>query len=133
MAKRPTKRSRVSVPTEALADRYSFTGREYDDTLGLYYYRSRLYDPLAGQFNSNDQLGFSAGDTNLSRYVFNSPLQFTDPSGNVAVVEYNATLDIAFDDNSLAYQGTVAGFTYSTFSYLGYFFQTGSQASALDR
>ena len=123
----------VSQLNEALADRYSFTGREFDDTLGLYYYRSRLYDPLAGQFNSNDQIGFTAGDTNLSRYVFNSPLQFTDPSGNIAAVEYSATINIAFNDNTLALQGGIAGFTYSTFSYLGYFLQTGSQVSALDR
>lgn len=123
----------ISQLNESLADRYSFTGREYDQTLGLYYFRSRMLDPLAGQFNSNDQLGFSAGDTNLSRYVFNSPLQFTDPTGNTAVIEYNATLDIAFNENNLALAGVVSGFSYSTFSYLGYFLQTGSQAAALDR
>ena len=123
----------ISQLNEALADRYSFTGREYDQTLGLYYYRSRFYDPVIGQFNSNDQVGFRAGDTNLSRYVFNSPLQFTDPSGNVAAAEYSAVVNIAVNENTLALSGAVAGFSVSTFSYLGYFFQTGSQASALDR
>ncbi len=123
----------ISQLNEALADRYSFTGREYDQTLGLYYYRSRFYDPVIGQFNSNDQVGFRAGDTNLSRYVFNSPLQFTDPSGNVAAAEYSAVVNIAVNENTLALSGAVAGFSFSTFSYLGYFFQTGSQASALDR
>lgn len=43
------------------------------------------------------------------------------------------TLEVAFNDNTLAFQGAVAGFTYSTFGYLGYFLQTGSQTSALDR
>ncbi|MCL6507180.1 MAG: hypothetical protein K6T59_09155 [Bryobacteraceae bacterium] len=48
---------------------------------GLYYYRARYYDPHTVRFLSEDPIGFAAGDTNLSRYVFNSPLNYTDPSG----------------------------------------------------
>ena len=123
----------LSQLNESLADRYSFTGREFDASLGLYYYRARMYDPSIGTFTANDQLGFSAGDTNLSRYAFNSPLRFTDPSGNTVVVEYSVFLDNAFSDENLALAGVVSGFSTSTFSYLGYFLQTGSQSAALDR
>jgi uncharacterized protein RhaS with RHS repeats len=45
------------------------------------YYRARYFDPAAGTFVSEDPLGFGAGDENLYRYVFNSPTNFTDPSG----------------------------------------------------
>jgi len=68
-------------------DRFTFTGREWDPDLGLYYYRARFYDPATGRFLSQDPLGFAAGDTNLYRYVGNSPLDFVDPSGRLALTE----------------------------------------------
>jgi RHS repeat-associated protein len=64
-----------------LADRYGYTGREWDSTLGLYDYRARLYSPTTGRFYGEDPTGFAAGDPNLARYVGNSPTNGTDPSG----------------------------------------------------
>jgi hypothetical protein len=34
-----------------------------------------------GRFVSEDPLGFAAGDTNLNRYVYNSVINLSDPSG----------------------------------------------------
>ncbi|WP_415400640.1 RHS repeat-associated core domain-containing protein [Tateyamaria sp. SN3-11] len=39
-----------------------FTGGEFDDGKGLYYYRARHYDPALGRFLQSDPLGFAAGD-----------------------------------------------------------------------
>lgn len=61
--------------------RYQFTGREFDEATGLYYYRARYYDSKIGRFISEDPIGFGGGDTNLYGYVGNSPIQFTDPLG----------------------------------------------------
>ena len=61
--------------------RYGYTGREQDSETGLDYYRARYYDAGNGRFISEDPLGFGAGDGNLTRYVFNSPTNFVDPSG----------------------------------------------------
>ncbi len=60
---------------------FAFTGREYDRETGLYFYRARYYDPRTGRFISEDPIGFAAGDTNLNRYVANSPSYATDPTG----------------------------------------------------
>ncbi len=60
---------------------FGFTGRETDEESDLYYYRARYYDPAIGQFASEDPIGFAAGDSNLRRYVGNSPTNATDPSG----------------------------------------------------
>ena len=60
---------------------FSYTGREWDGDAGLYYYRARWYDPKMGRFVSEDPMGFAAGDTNVSRYVGNSPTVRTDPTG----------------------------------------------------
>lgn len=54
---------------------------EEDDDVGLSWYRARWYDPETGRFVSEDPIGFSAGDTNLNRYVSNGPVNGTDPSG----------------------------------------------------
>ena len=59
-----------------------FTGRENDGT-GLQFYRSRYYSPTLQRFISEDSIGFSGGDTNLYGYVFNSPTNFTDSSGQI--------------------------------------------------
>ena len=61
--------------------RFGYTGRETDNETGLMYYRARYFDPAVGTFVSEDPLGFEAGDANVYRYVFNSPINHTDPSG----------------------------------------------------
>jgi RHS repeat-associated protein len=61
--------------------RYGYTGRERDSETGLEYYRARYYDSAVGRFVSEDPIGFAAGDSNLTRYVGNSPTNFVDPSG----------------------------------------------------
>jgi RHS repeat-associated protein len=73
---------RVISETDSSVDtRYLFTGREFDEEIGLYYYRARYYDAETGRFVSEDPIGFNGGDSNLYRYVFNNPISFTDSSG----------------------------------------------------
>ena len=61
--------------------RYLFTSRELDDDTGLQYNRGRYYDAAVSRWMSEDPLSFRAGDNSLTRYVFNSPTTFVDPSG----------------------------------------------------
>ncbi len=60
---------------------YTFTGREWDKEIGLYYYRARYYDPDVGRFISEDPIGFAGGDVNLYAYVVNNPVNWVDPWG----------------------------------------------------
>ncbi len=81
----------ITQDTNASVDfPFAFTGREYDRETGLYFYRARYYDPRTGRFISADPLGFAAGDTNLSRYVANSPTNFRDPTGHEGWAEWLA-------------------------------------------
>jgi RHS repeat-associated protein len=59
---------------------FQYTGRE-NDRIGLYYYRSRYYNPALQRFLSEDPIELRGGDTNLYLYVKNNPLKFTDPLG----------------------------------------------------
>ncbi len=47
----------------------------------LYDANNRWYSTTIGTWTTRDPLGFKAGDANESRFVFNSPTNFTDPSG----------------------------------------------------
>lgn len=61
-----------------------FNGRLYDAELGLYWYRSRFYDPAVGRFISRDSIGIwgdPLAQGNGSTYVGNDPASRTDPTG----------------------------------------------------
>ena len=78
----------ISTTDELALDRFTFTGREWFADLELFHYRARAYDAGIGQFISQDPLAFEAGDENLYRYVFNTPTNATDPTGEVTTFEY---------------------------------------------
>ncbi|MGE3407544.1 MAG: Calx-beta domain-containing protein [Pirellulales bacterium] len=58
-----------------------FQGAELDPETGLQQHGDRYYDPNTGKWLRPDRIGFAAGDTNLERFVGNSPTNGLDPSG----------------------------------------------------
>ena len=77
-----------------LSTRYLFTGREFDEETGVYYYRSRYYHSDIGQFISQDRIGFEGGDSNLYRYALNSPVVYSDPSGEKVYMMYRSFVSL---------------------------------------
>ena len=71
----------IAQTDNTVENRRLFTGREFDVETGLYYYRARYYYSPTGRFLGLDPIGFEAGDSNLYRYVGNSPVDLIDPSG----------------------------------------------------
>lgn len=76
----------VSQTNPSLGTIFTFTGREWDVTAGLYYYRARYYDAGSQQFISEDPLGLGAEDPNLARYVDNNPVNALDPTGTLELL-----------------------------------------------
>jgi RHS repeat-associated protein len=68
---------------EGVANPFEYVGQfgVMDEGNGLDFMRARFYNSSLGQFTSVDPIGLSGGDTNLYRYVFNSPNNVIDPSG----------------------------------------------------
>jgi RHS repeat-associated protein len=64
--------------TSTYANRYTYTGREYDPDLNLYHFRARWYDPATGGFISRDPLGYVDG---MSLYRGYLDLNKQDPTG----------------------------------------------------
>lgn len=69
--------------TEAVSNPFTFVGQfgVIDEGNGLYSMRNRWYDPALGRFTQPDPLGIGGGDANLYRYVWNAPVNYTDPLG----------------------------------------------------
>jgi RHS repeat-associated protein len=65
-----------------LTDPYGFQGTRFEAVTGLEYHRARWYDPSTQQWISQDPEGFGAGQSNLSQFVGNDPVNATDPTGN---------------------------------------------------
>ena len=80
--------------------RFLFTGREWDEEVGLYHYRARPYSSLLGRFIQEDLIDFEAEDSNLYRYVSNSPIDTKDPLGLYGIVIFQ-TRSISYEDNGI--------------------------------
>jgi RHS repeat-associated protein len=65
----------------AEGNRYTYTGREWDEDAELYHYRARVYDPLSGRFSSRDPIGYEGSPWNLYAYVASDPTNGVDPTG----------------------------------------------------
>jgi RHS repeat-associated protein len=69
---------------------YAYTGQQYDQETGLYYYRARYYDPGIGRFISEDPIaGILTNPQGFNRYIYanDNPSTYVDPSGRYAGVD----------------------------------------------
>jgi len=67
--------------TSAENNRYTYTGREFDEALELYHYRARMYDSASGRFCSRDPIAYTNTSFNLYAAYFASKSAL-DPGGN---------------------------------------------------
>jgi len=94
----------TKVEEGSLKVKKKFTGKELDDSTGLYDYAARMYDAKLGRFITADPIEFSdtgiklAGGTNLEAflinpqnlnrysYCLNNPIRFIDPDGLLTIL-----------------------------------------------
>ena len=70
----------MTASTGSATNWFRYTGRQFDSTGGIYYYRARYYDPMSGRFLSEDSIRFTAG-VNFYGYVRGDPVNLSDPRG----------------------------------------------------
>jgi RHS repeat-associated protein len=77
-----------AAPGSSPVPEYGFTGERYVNSIRIYDYGARWYDPELGRFLQADPV---IGDTsnpqtiNPYSYVVNNPLNYTDPSGMFSI------------------------------------------------
>ena len=72
----------IELSSSADNNRYTYTGREWDEALDLYHYRERIYDSVSGRFCSRDPIGYEDEMYALTQYCTSAPLNFIDWTGN---------------------------------------------------
>ncbi|GJL80244.1 MAG: hypothetical protein NPINA01_32330 [Nitrospinaceae bacterium] len=68
--------------------RFKYTGKEKDDSTGLYFYEARYYDPFLGRFIQADTIvpdPLDSQSLNRYSYALNNPILYIDPSGNFSI------------------------------------------------
>jgi RHS repeat-associated protein len=76
---------------------FLYSGEQHDATLGLYYLRTRFYDPSFGRFRSVDSFEGSPFDPKTLHqylYVHNNPVNSSDPNGNFTLQDEILTVSI---------------------------------------
>ena len=68
------------IATSAISNRYTYTAREWDATVGLYHFRARWMSGLTGRFLTRDPIKY-AGGPSLYLYCKDSPAYRMDALG----------------------------------------------------
>jgi RHS repeat-associated protein len=69
------------IASSSINNRYSYTGREWDATVGLYHFRARWMSPKSGRFLARDPIGFMGSAWDLYEMLATGPLVRIDPLG----------------------------------------------------
>ena len=69
------------LTSSAVGNRYTYTGRERDETLGLHHFRARWMSPHAGRFLGRDPIGYVGSEWGLYELLDARSLQNSDPDG----------------------------------------------------
>jgi RHS repeat-associated protein len=73
------------LQTSNFSLRTSYTGREWDATLGLHHFRARWMSPSAGRFLGRDPIGFEGSEWGMYEFVRSRALNRLDPSGLILI------------------------------------------------
>ena len=65
---------------------FGYTGQAWLPTMGVWYYKARIYEPELGRFLQTDPIGMEGG-INLYAYVENDPVNESDPLGLASSVK----------------------------------------------
>ncbi|WIM40606.1 RHS repeat-associated core domain-containing protein [Paenibacillus sp. PK4536] len=84
----------IAKQQETVSNSFKYAGESYDSETGLYYLKSRYYDPSQGRFLNEDSYeGQITNPLSLNNYTYveNSPLIYIDPLGFAASYVFYTT------------------------------------------
>ncbi|MCL2863763.1 MAG: RHS repeat-associated core domain-containing protein, partial [Methanimicrococcus sp.] len=74
---------------EGGTEKYTFTGKELDSEIGLYYFEARYYNPQTFVFTQADSVipnVYNPQSLNRYSYCYNNPVKYTDPDGHIPLI-----------------------------------------------
>jgi len=108
------------TPHSPIGNPWMFTGRQFDEETGIYFYRARYYDPGKGRFLQRDPLGYVDG-MNLYEYVSGNPVGWSDAFGLVTDAEFEALagVDDAIKNGKMTADAAINGKEFSAKGCVG--------------
>ena len=76
----------LATQISSLGNRYTYTGREWDATVGLYHFRARWMSPKSGRFLTRDPVGYNGSPFGLYESLLSNPIRYADPTGFITSV-----------------------------------------------
>ena len=92
----------TSLTTSAVNNRYTYTAREWDSTIGLYHFRARWMSSLTGRFLTRDPIGYEGSPENLYEYLEGRSLIHKDPTGHGIYADCKKLWDILWKQKEFA-------------------------------
>lgn len=80
------------IATSAISNRYTYTAREWDATVGLHHFRARWMSGLTGRFLTRDPIGYRGRSWSVYQFCGGHALNLVDPSGKVSISTIEDTL-----------------------------------------
>ncbi len=84
------------ITSSNVGNPYFFAARRLDAESGLYYLRTRYYEPVTGRYITRDTIGIWGDASNVGNgyvYVGNSPWSYVDPFGQDGLISWVLTGD----------------------------------------
>ena len=88
------------IATSAINNRYTYTAREWDATVGLYHFRARWMSGVTGRFLTRDPMKYADG-WNLYQYARGEATKFTDPNGTTCGEFWTACTTEPIDEKDI--------------------------------
>ncbi len=83
-----------TLSSSAISNRYSYTGRVWDTTVGVYHFRARWMSPKTGRFWGRDPIGFKGSPWDLYESLDSKPLAMVDPYGECSLASIQAAVGL---------------------------------------
>jgi RHS repeat-associated protein len=83
---------------------FGYTGQAWLPSMGVWYYKARVYEPELGRFLQPDPIGYPGG-MNLYAYVGNDPINWLDPLGLCPLGEKDVSDPVHMDDGDIVVTG----------------------------
>ncbi|AMV31477.1 tRNA(Glu)-specific nuclease WapA precursor [Pirellula sp. SH-Sr6A] len=96
------------LSSSLINNRYTFTGREWDATVGLYHFRARWMSPKTGRFLGRDPIGYEGSEWGLYEFLESSSVSQLDSLGTSCESARDAALELCNARNIICNRNCVA-------------------------
>ena len=105
------------IPGANNLGRFGYTGQAWNATMGMWYYKARVYSPTLGRFMQTDPAGYVNGP-NWYNYAGGDPVNNVDPSGTTDLPWLDGSVYAASEGDNIVVIATRLSFYSKVIPYI---------------